>query len=179
MNSTGPQIITELRDKLQFDIGRHLYSILGTYHQLEAFEQDDLRQAMLPGGAPFPCPVNLNRQLLANISDEDLRKLVRDEARRPLAVKRALNIALDTLLGSMLSEAKFLILKSVELVFAYDLELSLFRTRAANQNHILLLLPGQRRSDHVTIFHEASTRFHRTLPTNLIADNHLWELIDG
>lgn len=179
MKITGPHIISELREKLQFSVGRHLYGILGAYKLLERFEHQDLGHAVMPDGTPFPNVINLNRHLLASIEDEDLKKLVRDEARRPLAVQRALNHTLNNNLASLLEENNLLILKNFELVFAYGLDLSLFRTRATNQNHILLLLPGNRRSDHVTIFHEASTRFQRPLPPNLIADNHLWELIDG
>ena len=84
MKTTGPEIITELREKLQFNIGRHLYGIMGTYQQLDRFEQQDLRHATLPDGLPFPSPINLNRTLLASIKDEDLRRLIRNEARRPL-----------------------------------------------------------------------------------------------
>ena len=179
MKTTGPEIITELREKLQFNIGRHLYGILGTYQQLDRFEQQDLRHATLPNGLPFPSSINLNRILLASIKDEDLKRLIRKEARRPQTVKRALNNTLNSVLGDLLIESNVLIVKNLELIFAYDLDLSVFRTRATNQNHLLMLLPGERRSDHITIFHESSTRFHRPLSSNLIADNHLWELIDG
>jgi hypothetical protein len=179
MKTTGPAVITELREKLQFSSGRHLYGVLGTYSQLERFEVQDIGQATLPDGNPFPSSTNMNRSLLTSIQDDDLKRLVRDEARRPQAVKRALNKALNGLLGTLLSESNLLILMNLEIIFAYGLNLSLFRTRATNQNHILLLLPGERRSAHITIFHESDTRFHRPLPTNLIAENHLWELIDG
>lgn len=179
MKTTGPEIITALREKLQFNIGRHLYGVLGTYQQLDRFEQQDLRHATLPDGLPFPSPINLNRTLLASIKDEDLKKLIRNEARRPQAVKRTLNNTLISVVGELLSESNVLIVKNLELIFAYYLDLSIFRTRATNQNHLLLLLPGEKRSDHITIFHESSTRFHRPLSSNLIADNHLWELIDG
>ena len=179
MKITGPEIITELREKLQFNIGRHLYGVLGSYQQLDRFEQTDLGNANLPDGKPFPTTIILNQNLLASIGDEDLKKLVRDEAKRPQAVQRALNNSLNSVLGTLMAESNLLILKNLELIFAYDLDFSLFRTRATDQNHLLLLLPGERRSDHITIFHEANTRFHRSLPSNLIADNHLWELIDG
>ncbi len=179
MKTSGPEIITELREKLKFDIGRHLYGVLGSYQQLDRFEKTDLGNATLPNGEPFPPAVNLNRVLLASIGDEDLKKLVRDEAKRPQAVQRALNNSLNNVLGTLMTESNLLILKNLELIFAYDLDLSFFRTRATDQNHLLLLIPGERRSDHITVFQEASTRFHRPLPSNLIADNHLWELIDG
>ena len=179
MKISGPQIISELGEKLQVYIGRHLYGVLGTYNQLAHFEQEDLGKAMMPGGSSFPEVVNLNHHLLANIDDEDLKRLVQDEAKRPQSVNRTLNNTLNSLIGSLLTDSNVLILKNLELVFAYNLDLSIFRTRATNQKHILLLLPGERRSDHVMIFHESSARFHRPLPSNLIAENHLWELTDG
>lgn len=179
MKITGPQVISELRDKLQFEMGRHLYGVLGTFSQLAAFEKAGLAQALDPQGRQLPTPVNLNRELLARIGDDDLRRLVRDEGRRPQSIQRQLSQRLDSLLAEYLASDSFLVIKQVELVFAYELDLSVFRTRATNQNHILLLLPGERRGDHVTLFHEAGSRFERTLPRNLIADNHLWELTDG
>jgi hypothetical protein len=179
MKITGPQVISELREKLQFNIGRHLYGLLGTYAQLAEFEQADLAQAQDPYGNPFPPPINLNRELLARIGDDDLRQLVQAEARRPQAIQRRLGQELDNLLGALLADNHLLILKHLELTFAYSLNLSVFRTRATNQHHILLLLPGERRGEGITLFHEADPRFHRSLPGNLIADNHIWELKDG
>jgi hypothetical protein len=179
MKITGPQAISELREKLQFEVGRHLYGLLGTYAQLAAFEQADLVQACDPDGDPFLAPINLNRELLARIGDDDLRQLVQAEARRPKAIQRRLGQELDDLLGALLADDHLLILKQLELTFAYSLDLSVFRTRATDRNHILLLLPGEQRGEGVILFHEADPRFHRLLPGNLIADNHIWELKDG
>lgn len=179
MKLTGPQITSELRDKLQVSIGRHLYAVMGACAQLAQFEQADLGQARDVHGNPFPQPVNLNRELLARIGDQDLRRLVHDEARYPQSVQHRLNQQLQGLLRDYLQSNPFLILKQLELMFAYELDFSAFRIHAANQNHILLLLPGERRGEHITIFYEAEPRFHRTIPENLVADNHLWELIDG
>ena len=179
MKITGPQVISELRQKLQFDVGRHLYGVLGAYAELATFEQTSLAHAQDPQARRFPQAINVNRELLARIGDEDLRRLVRDEARRPRTIRRRLGQELDNLLVELLQGHRFLILKQLELLFAYGLDLSVFRTRASNQNHILLLLPGERRGDHVMLFAEADPRFQRSIPPNLIADNHLWELKDG
>ena len=43
---TGPQLISEMREKLRFDVGRHLYGVLGTYAQLTGFEETVLTQAL-------------------------------------------------------------------------------------------------------------------------------------
>ena len=174
----GPGVTSALRQKLQFQAGRHLYGVLGTYARLEQFENADLAHALDPGGQPFPPPVNLNHELLARIGDGELSALARDEARRPQAVHRQLNQELNALLMDLLQQRNFVILKQIELLFAYPLDLSLLRTLGANENRILLLLPGQRRGEQVILFHEAEPRFHRTIPPNLIADNHLWELSD-
>lgn len=179
MKLSGPQIISGLRDKLPVGVGRHLYAVLGSYAGLADFEEAHLGQARDGQGQPFPPPLNLNRTLLDRIGDDDLRALVRDEARRPRAVQRRLNQELQALLAAAFQGSSFVILKQLELLWTYELDLTVFRIHAANQHHLLLLLPGERRSDHITIFHEAEPRFHRTLPDNLIADNHLWELMHG
>ena len=179
MRVTGPQAITQLRDKLQFEVGRHLYAVLGSYAQLSRFEHTDLAQARDPGGEPFPAATNLNRELLARIGDEDLNEMVRIEARRPTAVQSRLSAELRALVARGLDRQGMLVIKQIELLFAYSLDLSIFRTMASNRNHILLLLPGARLGQAITLFHEAEPRFHRTFPSSLIAEDHLWELTDG
>jgi hypothetical protein len=179
MKLTGPQIISELRDRLSLTMGRHLYVVLGGYGQLEHFEQIDLATATNRNGQPFPAPINLNRRLLDSMDDASLRRLVNEEARYPQAVRSRLNQALHSLLDTLLQVHRLLIIKHVELVFAYGIDLSIFRTAAANQSHLLLLLPGVWQSGRVILFHEANARFHQTLPENLVAENHLWELNDA
>ncbi len=179
MKRTGPQIISTLRENIQLEIGRHLYGVLGSYASLKRFEQMDLDTARFLNGIPYPMPVNLNRSLLDRIGDEDLRSLVQNEARLPQTVQRRLSQEFDLLLHSLLQQSSFLILKQIELLFAYNLDLHVIRARATNQSHILLLLPGEKRSDHITLFSEVSPRFQRTLPHQLITDAHLWELADA
>ena len=176
MKLGGPQIISELREKLQFDIGRHLYGILGAYADLKQFEQEDLAQARDHQNKFLPAPINVNRELLKRIGDDDLRQLVDAEARRPHAVTYRLNQEFDGLLHDLLQQTDLVILKQLELLFAYNLDLSVLRTRASNQSHILILLPAERRGEHIVVFHEAAPKFQRSIPPNLIADNHLWEL---
>ncbi len=76
-----------------------------------------------------------------------------------------------------LDHSPLVTLKQVELIFAYDLELNCLRIRAVNQKHILLMLPGKSSGSRITLFHEASPACHRTLPANLVPENHLWELV--
>ncbi len=179
MKLPGPQIISELRDKLRFDVGRHLYAILGTYAQLRRFEDGDLAHAVDFAQHLFPTPINLNQSLLQRIPDDELRNLVRDEARFPQSVRGNLNRAVQAVLQQELQAKNLLIIKQLEMLFAYNLDLTIFRTSATNQKHILLLIPGERRGQHVALFQDADQRFHHTLPDNLIADNHMWELSNG
>ena len=179
MKASGPQIISMLREQLQQDIGRHMYGVLGSYECLARFETDDLAQARDAHGVLFPKPLNLNRELLSRIGDDDLRQLVKDEARRPQSVQDRLNRELNGFLRDAFSNSRFIILKQLEILFAYGLDFGVLRTHASDQYHMLLLLPGERRSDHLVIFHEAQSDFHREIPMNLVADNHLWELADG
>jgi hypothetical protein len=176
MKLKGSQILTNLRANLQVEIGRHLYAVLANYEQIEAFEKNELTQARKTDGTPLPSPINLSLELLDRIGDSDLRELVKQEGKFPIGVKRKLGLEFDALLANLLSNEHFIILKNLELLFAFDLELETVRARANNQNHILLLLPGEKRGDHVVLFSEAEQRFHRQLPFQLIADNHLWEL---
>lgn len=179
MRASGPIIISMLRDQLQIAMGRHMYGVLGTYEQLSQFEEVDLAQAKDPLGIPFPPPTNVSQQLLARIGDQDLRKLVNDEAKRPQAIQYRLNRELNGLLRDLFDASHFVVLKHLELMYAYKLDFGALRTHASNQNHLLLLLPGERRGDHVVIFHEAETDFHKAIPVNLIPENHLWELANG
>ena len=176
MKYSGPQITNLLRENLQVDIGRHLYAVLGTYAQLAAFEKIDLPQVYLTDNQPFPPAVNLNRALLDRLGDEDAKELARNEGKRPKAVQKRLSVEFDALLASLLSQCRYLAVKQIEMLFAFELPLETFRARAVNQNHILLLLPGEKRGNHVLLFSEADSQFHRILPDQLITDNHIWEL---
>jgi hypothetical protein len=64
---------------------------------------------------------------------------------------------------------------NLEMLFAYHLELNLLRTMAADADRVLLLLPGKREAGMIIMFPEMEHGSY-TLPVNLIADNHLWEL---
>jgi hypothetical protein len=156
--------------------GRHLYVILGAYERLEKYETVVFREARTPDGQRLPAPLNVNRTLLDRINDDELKRLVQTEASRLESVKDRLSKELDALVAEKLEAGSFLALKNLELLFAYDLELNCLRIRAVNQKHILILLPGERVGDRITLFHEALPRNHRTLPTNLVPENHLWEL---
>jgi hypothetical protein len=177
MKLSDHEINSALRERLQMPTGRHLYAILGSYGGLERYERVSLSQALGADGKPIRRPINLNRELLRRISDENLKELVQNEAKRPQSVRQRLAEEFDKILVESLEASPLVTLKQVELVFAYDLELNCLRTRGVNKKHILLLLPGQRSGDRITLFHEASPPCLRTLPANLVPENHLWELV--
>jgi hypothetical protein len=176
MKLSGHEINSQLRQKLEMPTGRHMYVVLGTYERIERYERVAFKEARSPSGQRLGNPVNVNRTLLERISDPELKRLVQTEASRTESVKRRLTDELDALVAEKLENGPFLAVKNLELLFAYDLELNCFRIRATNQKHILVLLPGERVSDRITLFHEASAQNHRTLPANLVPENHLWEL---
>lgn len=173
---TGPQIVSELRKQLQNQSGRHLYVALGTYHLLENFEKNDLAPALTAEGQALPRPINFNRDLLDHIEDEALRRMVRDESRRPQAVESQLNQAFEQVLREHFANQSLLILKQCELMFAYKLDLSKLRIYATNQKHLLLLLPGRQVSNQILLFHESDQRFQTQFPGQLVTENNLWEL---
>jgi hypothetical protein len=174
MKST--EIIEALRVKLTVPGGRHLYGVLGTYAQLEDFAKK-LHQAKTPDGTPFPRPINVNRGILKAIPDAEFRQLAENEAKRPEPTAAHVAKAFEHFLRSNLTGTGILVLSNLELLFAYKIELNLLRTLAADEHRVLLLLPGRRSGDRIIMFHEAKEGDH-TLPTNLIAQNHLWELRD-
>ena len=67
-----------------------------------------------------------------------------------------------------------LLLKDLELVFIYNIDLSVLRVLAADQFRIILLLPGKRVRDRIQMFPGSNYDF--SLPRNLIAENHIWEI---
>jgi hypothetical protein len=173
---SGPQVVSELRRLLQNQSGRHLYVVLGSYSQLETFEKSDLAPAQTADGKAFPEAINFNRELLTCIEDDVLRRMVRDESRRPQAVESQLNQAFDQILRWFFEQRSFLILKQCELMFAYKLDVSKLRTYATDQNHLLLLLPGRQVSHQIQLFYEAEPRFQAQFPGQLVTENNLWEL---
>jgi hypothetical protein len=171
---TPPEIIESLRTKLAVPGGRHLYGVLGSYDQLERF-QKILGDAKTLDGQKFPKPKNVNRAILQEIPDEEFRTLVRDEAKRPEPTAKHVEQAFERFLRSKLRGKGLVVLGNLEMLFAYGLELNLLRTMAADDDRILLLLPGKREGGRVIMFPDWPGSGY-ALPTNLIADNHLWEL---
>jgi len=168
------EIIETLRQKLTIPGGRHLYGVLGNYVQLETFAKK-IHQAKSPDGQKFPRSINVNREILKTIPDDEFKWLAENEAKRPEPTAANVSRAFERFLRSRLTGKNILVLANMEMLFAYHIELNLLRTMAADENRVLLLLPGKRTSGRIIMFHEMADGNY-TLPTNLIAENHLWEI---
>jgi len=168
------EIIETLRQRLSMPGGRHLYGVLSSYELLSRFAVQ-LAKAKSVEGKPFPQAISVNRGILDTIPDDEFRKLVNDEAKRPEPTAAHVAAAFEQFIRAKLAGQGLIVLKNLELVFSYHLELNLLRTWAADQDRILLLLPGKRERGMVVLFPDSDQGSY-TLPTNLIADNNLWEL---
>jgi hypothetical protein len=157
---TNTEIIETLRARLSLPGGRHLYGVLGSYDLLSRFA-GQLAKAKSVEGQPFPKAISINRGILDTIPDDEFRRLVNDEAKRPEPTAAHVSSAFEQFIRSKL--------------FSYHLELNLLRTLAADQDRILLLLPGKRERGGIILFPDSDHGSY-TLPTNLIAENNLWEL---
>jgi len=179
------EIIEALRQKLSVPGGRHLYGVLGTYGRLDSFVKK-LHHAKTTDGDPFPKPINVNRGILDAIPDDEFKQLAENEAKRPEPTAVHVAMAFERFLRANLTGKGILVLSNLEMLFAYHIELNLLRTLAADEDRVLLLLPGRRSRDRIIMFHEmdqgmpapgaARQAGDYTLPTNLIAANHLWEI---
>jgi len=176
MKLSHPEVNSALKDKLANQAGRHLYVILGTYESLDRYERVAFPELRDPDGAKLPKPVNVSRTLLDRFQDEELQKLAGSELRQINHIKDRLYNEFDQILVKGLDQSSALTLKQVELLFAFDIELDKVRIRGVNQKHILLMLPGEKSGERITLFHEASPEWHRTLPQALVPEDHLFEL---
>jgi hypothetical protein len=168
------EIVEVLLTKLALPGGRHLYGVMGTHARLDAFAAE-LTKARLAGGSKFPTPLSVNRGILDAIPDDEFRKLTRDEAKRPEPTTAHVSQAFASFLRQHLCGKGLVVLAHLELLFAYRIELNLLRTLAADDDRVLLMLPGRRDGRRVVMYPDLVEGSY-TLPTNLIAENHLWEL---
>jgi len=168
------EIIETLRSTLGTPGGRHLYGVLGSYRALDAFTKK-LSQARTLDGRNFPRPLNVNRGILETIHDDDFRQLVENEAKKPEPTAAQVSKAFESFLRGKLRGKGLVTLANLELIFVYRLELTLLRTLAADEDRILLLLPGRRTGGRVVLFPKWEDAEY-SLPTNLIAADHLWEI---
>ena len=155
-------------------MGRHLYGVLGTYEALDIFAQK-LQQGTTIEGSPFPAPISVNRGIIDAFSDEDFRSIVKDEAKRPEPTRKSIQTAFENFIRERLRENGLVVLSHLELIFAYDLDMNPLRTLSADDSRIILLLSGKRVGERIIMFPERTDGSY-TIPTNLIAEDHLWEV---
>lgn len=167
-------IIEAIISKLNNPGGRHLYAVLGTYRGLRSFE-NKLQEAKTPDGKNFPKPLSVNKEILDAIPDEEFRQLVENEAKRPEPTAAHVAKAFETFLRSNLQGKGLIVLSNLEMLFAYHLELNLLRTMATDDDRVMLLLPGHRSGGNIIMYPDSDEGSY-TLPTNLIAQDHLWEI---
>jgi hypothetical protein len=170
------EIIESLRGKLGIPGGRHLYGVLGSYKALASFA-GKLREARTPDGERFPKPQSVNEGILKAIPDDEFRELAEQEAKMPEPTAAHVKRAFEKFLRARLRGKGLLVLKDLEMLFAYSVDFSLLRALAADDDRILLLLPGKRTGGKV-IMYPGWDGGSYALPVNLIAENHLWELND-
>lgn len=168
------EIIEAIISKLNIPGGRHLYGVMGTYQNLKSFEKK-LQQAKAPDGKKFPKSLLVNKGILDAIPDEEFRQLVENEAKRPEPTAAHVAKAFENFLRSKLEGKGIIVLSNLEMLFAYHLELNLLRTMATDDDRVLLLLPGHRSNGKIIMYPNSGEGSY-TLPTNLIAQDHLWEL---
>lgn len=176
---TDTDIIESLYHKLEATSGRRMYGVLGrSYRALERFAQQ-LQRTDMPDGRPFPAPLSVTSGILATIPEDEFRELVQQEARYPEPVRAHIKQAFERFLRDHFAASEGLIvLEHLELLYAYNIDLGLFRGLAADTSSLLLLVPGRRESGYTRLFPADQSGRTYVLPAQLIVDNHLWELQD-
>ena len=162
------EIIENIQKKLTIPIGRHLYGIIGTYDSLIQFVEK-LQQAKTPDGSDFPPPFSLTRGILDAFSDQEFKKIVTDEAKRPEPTQKSIEKEFENVIRQSLSKNKLVVFKDLELLWAYKIDLNPLRTLATDDKRIIVLLPGRRSGSKVFMFHEQKGE-EFLLPDNLIAE---------
>ena len=168
------EIIENLRNKLSMLGGRHLYGILGSYEQIESFSAK-LQEARTHDGRRFPKPLSVNKGILNAIPDEEFRRLVEDEAKRPEPTAAHVAKAFETFLRQSLGRYELVVLTNLEILFSYNIELNLLRVMATDEQRIVLLLPGRMQAGQIILFPDIDKSTY-SLPPNLIAHDHIWTI---
>lgn len=168
------EIIENLRLKLSKDVGRHLYGILGNYEDLNSLMKT-LKQVKTVDGENFPDALSLNVGIIESIPDEEFKHLVENEAKRPEPTSAHVSRAFENYIRTILKENNLIILKDLELLFSYGCELNILRTLSTDEKKIVLLLPGKKVGESIIMFYNLDVGDY-SLPLNLIANDHLWQL---
>ena len=166
-------IIINIINYLQVPVGRHLYGVIGDYDSLVIFEEK-IKEASLNNGEKFTPPISINESIIEAFSDDEFRKIVEEEAKRPEPTRASIKNMFEKTIRGKLDQYGTILLKDLELIFIYDIDFSIFRTFATDNHRIILLLPGKRSMGRIIMYPNSKHDF--SLPQNLIADNHIWEI---
>lgn len=176
---TDADIIESLYHKLEATGGRRIYGVLGHSYQAIARFARQMQRAKMPDGRHFPAPLSVTRGILSAIPDGEFRELVANEAKRPEPTRAHIRQAFERFLrDSFAADEGLIVLEYLELLYAYNIDLALFRTLATDEHGLLLLVPGKRVSGYTRLFPAEHSSSTYTLPPQLIVENHLWELQD-
>ena len=168
-------IIITLRKQLENPVGRHLYGILGSYNALSTFSRA-LEEARFPDGTPFPVPLSVNAGIINSFSDDLFREIVTNEARLPDPTRTSVRLAFEAFLSDSIRQSPLLILTDLELLFAYNIDLSLLRVLSTDQKRIVLLLPGILSGKRIIMYPNVDGEYQ--VPQGIIAEHHLWEVTE-
>ena len=89
---------------------------------------------------------------------------------------KAIKKEFEELLSDTFKKQNLVILKDLEFLFAFGVDLAPLRLHASNGRHLVLLLPGEKSGNKTILYHETEECFHRPLPSNLVMENHTWEI---
>lgn len=172
-------IVTELYRKLAIAGGRHIYGVLGhSYRALRRFA-GELQRTKMPDGSFFPAPLSVTNSIISAIPEDEFRGLVENEAKFPQPTQAHIQQAFDYFLRANLpASGGLLVLESLELLFAYAIDLGKLRSLPSDGKRVILLLPGKREGGYTRLFPSEEQHHGYRLPAQLIADHHLWELQD-
>jgi len=173
------EILRDLSGRWEETGKRHLYLVLGTYADLAAFLKDVKRGARTPDRRPVEAVIRVNSALLETLGESGQEEMVDSEARYLEHIQQTLARHFDGILKTELERHDIVVLADLELIFAFSLDLAVLRQHATNGKHVVLLIPGRREGERIVLFREAEQEFRRSLPVNLVMENHIWEIAHG
>jgi hypothetical protein len=161
-----------IADKLDLDVGRHLYGIIGSYDSLRLFEKE-INGISLSEKSKHII-LSINDGIIDSFTNDEFRKIVEEEAKRPEPTKASISKQFESFMKNLIQKFDIIVLKDLELLFIYDIDFSLLRVLATDNKKIVLLLPGKRSLGQVIMYPGTNQEYR--LPQNLIPENHLWEI---
>ena len=168
------EALLQFRGKLRNQVGRHIYGFVGERKALERLERE-LGMMTTPFGRPMPPPVSLNLAVLSRVPRPRLESLARREEFSAEAIYRELNVAFKDFVAEYFGGNDILLLKDLELLFHYEVELNYVRGVSMDRRHTAFLLPGRCDGPHIRLYSHSDNDGYPFYP-DLITRGHLWEI---